>query len=138
MLMLTISGKPIAQARPRFVRRGKFVSTYNPQETEAGKFLILAKSQLPAGWVPVEGPVMLDCTFDMPIPQSKSKRVREAMIAGEISHTSKPDGSNLIKFLEDALNGVIWVDDAQIISQTWHKRYSENPKTTIRIWSVEA
>jgi Holliday junction resolvase RusA-like endonuclease len=33
-LLITIPGKPIAKKRPRFARRGKFVTTYNDQQTE--------------------------------------------------------------------------------------------------------
>ena len=79
MLSITVHGKPIAQARPRFVRRGKFVSTYNPQETEAGRFALSVMAQLPEGFKPLAGPLKLICEFSMPIPSSRSKREKQAM-----------------------------------------------------------
>jgi Holliday junction resolvase RusA-like endonuclease len=43
---IRIPGKPIAKARPRFARRGKFVTTYSAQETEEGNFYMLAREQV--------------------------------------------------------------------------------------------
>lgn len=31
-----------------------------------------------------------------------------------LPHTKKPDGDNLEKFLNDALNGIVWSDDSNI------------------------
>ena len=132
MLTLTVTGKPIAQARPRFVRRGKFVSTYNPQETEAGKFALSVMAQLPEGFKPFNGPLAMSCLFCLPIPKSSEKK-RRAMLAGEILHTKRPDCSNYLKFIEDCMNGVVWLDDSQIVQISAEKCYAEIPRTVIVI-----
>ena len=132
-LKLTVAGKPIAQARPRFVRRGKFVSTYNPQETEAGRFALSVMAQLPEGFKRIEGPVEMNCIFDMPIPSSTSKKNREAMVRGGIMHTKKPDLDNLVKFCKDCLKNIVWVDDSQVVQLIATKRYSELGLTQIYI-----
>lgn len=44
--------------------------------------------------------------------------------------TTKPDGTKLFRSTEDALTGVIWDDDAQVVSQTIQKRYAELGKPT--------
>lgn len=36
-------------------------------------------------------------------------------------HRTKPDLDNLVKFINDALNGVLWEDDAQISITVSHK-----------------
>lgn len=59
--------------------------------------------------------------FIMPIPQSWSKK-KKAEMAGK-PHGSKPDSDNLIKGLFDAVNGLIWVDDAQVFGGSWSKVY---------------
>lgn len=38
--------------------------------------------------------------------------------------TSKPDATKLLRSTEDALTGIAWRDDAQIIDQHVHKRYA--------------
>jgi Holliday junction resolvase RusA-like endonuclease len=134
MITLEVKGKPIAKARPRFARCGKFVRTYDPQETEESRFLFEVQKQ----WnrPPIEMPVKVRCSFEMPIPKSTSKKKSWAMIKDEIKHTKKPDISNLIKFIEDCLNGVVWKDDSQIIYLAGGKFYSEEPKTIIMIEEV--
>ena len=46
-------------------------------------------------------------------------------------HYKKPDLSNLIKFIEDAFNNVLWKDDALISYMFATKKYSFEPKTMI-------
>lgn len=54
-------------------------------------------------------------------------------------HTGKPDISNLIKFVEDSLNEVLWTDDKLIFryDQTY-KVYSYHPRTEIEIFPQTA
>jgi len=73
MLELTIPGKPIAKKRPRFFRRGKFVGTYNEQQTEEGRWQLMAQSQIKET-VPTGTPIALVCMFYMPIPKSKQRK----------------------------------------------------------------
>ena len=111
MISITIPGKPIAQNRPRFTRRGKSVTTYSDQESEAGKFFLLAKEQIQCD--PMEGPLVMCATFVMPIPKSMPKKIRSKAY-GFLPHEKKPDLDNLIKFVKDCLNGLAWKDDSQV------------------------
>lgn len=133
MLTITIPGKPIAQRRPRFAHRGKHVVTYSDQETEAGKWIQLAKDQLPDQ--PLQGPVRVAMVFYMPIPKYlvSTKAKRALMDAGLVRHTVKPDTSNLIKFAEDVLNELLWQDDAQIYEVYARKVYAKQPATVIHV-----
>jgi len=131
-IILEIPGKPIAKKRPRFARRGKFVTTYSDQETEEGKFLLLALQQI-GDRKPLEGPITISAEFFMPIPKSTSKKKTLLMEAGTIQHTKKPDIDNLIKFPLDVLNGVLWKDDSQVVSIFASKNYSLVPMTKILV-----
>ena len=132
IIEITIEGKPIAKKRPRFVRRGKFVSAYNEQETEEGRWLWEALPQV--GNKKFEGPVKMECDFIMPIPKSTSIKKRVAMITGKTSHTKKPDLDNCLKFVKDCLNGHAWIDDAQVVEVTAKKYYGTDPMTVIKIY----
>lgn len=134
---ITVKGKPIAKARPRFARAGKYVKTYNAQESEEGKFLLLAIEQINKVH---KGPIELYMTFFMPRPKSHygtGKNEGKLKKSAPLYHTSKPDIDNLIKFPLDVLNEVAWEDDRQIIYIQAVKRYSDNPKTQILIKEVE-
>jgi len=136
-LSITIPGKPIAKKRPRFARRGKFVQTYNCQETEEGRFMFSIMAQLPEGWQVVQGPVRLECLFMMPIPKTSRKKALD-MAMGNIRHTKKPDVDNCAKFLKDCCNGILWRDDSQVYSLYATKFYAENPQTVITVrWEDE-
>lgn len=137
MQQLIIPGNPIAKARPRFSRRGKFVVTYNAQETEEGRWLWEAKQQLKQPLI--EGPIKISCTFYMPRPKSHYGTGRNAgklkANAPEL-HTKKPDLDNLEKWCLDCLNEIAWKDDSQVVESIAKKLYSDNPKTEIRIWTI--
>ena len=137
-LSITIPGKPIAKARPRFARRGKFVTTYSSQETEEGKLMWHLAQAKPAGWSPIIGPVRLEALFMMPIPSSASNKKRLDMALGNIRHVKKPDTDNLVKMVKDCANGMLWRDDSQVYSIYATKFYAENPQTVITIrWEIE-
>jgi len=135
-ITLTIPGKPIAKSRPKFYRRGKHVGTYSSQTTEEGRFMLECKSQL-KGHNLFEGPLRLCTLFCMPIPKSYSKKKRAQIECGDFQHTKKPDLDNLLKFVKDCLNGLVWVDDSQIVKVEAKKIYTAAyPETIIMIQEV--
>ena len=137
-MKITIPGKPIAKRRPRFARHGKFVRTYNDQETEEGRFLFEAKQQIDKP--PMEGPLAVSCRFFMPRPKSHYGTGRNAgklKASAPDHHIIKPDIDNLKKFVLDCLNGVAWKDDCQVIKASLMKGFSENPRTEIEISRIE-
>ena len=129
-MRILVPGAPIAKKRPRFARRGKFVQTYNEQETEEGKWLLLAKGQITEA---LQGPIKATFIFHMSIPKSAPKKMREKALAEYVPHIKKPDLDNLIKFVKDCLNGVAWHDDSQVCEIEAWKCYSEKPCTEIII-----
>ena len=126
-LTITIPGAPIAKKRPRFARRGKFVTTYNDQQTEEGKFICIMQAQLKNHQpIPVGVPIHLEVFFGMPYPASMSQKKRNGA-----EHTKKPDIDNLLKFLKDCGNGILWHDDSQVVSVEAQKAYSDIPGTNL-------
>ena len=65
------------------------------------------------------------------IPKSFSKKAREAALAALIRPTTRPDGDNYLKGVLDALNGILWTDDARIVDMSCHKYYSEHPRLEV-------
>lgn len=70
------------------------------------------------------------------IPQSKSKKQKEKMITGEIKPVVKPDVDNVAKSILDALNGIVYVDDKQIIELDIKKIYAETSWTEVKIKEI--
>jgi len=142
-LKIVVFGKPIGQARPRFfTRKGKngktFAGAFNPQESEAVKFGMSVRSQLPEGFVPIEGPIAISARFVLPIPVSASKKNHAAMMDGALLPAKKPDLDNFIKFALDSLSGVVWLDDVQVCKfyEPLEKVYGDQPRTEIEVFKL--
>ena len=69
------------------------------------------------------------------IPKSWSKRKHIAANMGDIRPTTKPDWDNIGKAVCDALNGLVWKDDSQIVHATTEKYYSDDPRVVIGVSS---
>tara|TARA_R110000868_G_scaffold182762_3_gene423826 strand:+ start:3159 stop:3587 length:429 start_codon:yes stop_codon:yes gene_type:complete len=131
MYKIIIPGDPIAKPRPKFAKRGSFVSVYDPGKKESDAIKVTVLSQWPHK--PIESPIELTIVFFMPIPASWSKKRIDQAIRGEIKHTKKPDGDNLCKKYFDCMNKTVYVDDAQIYKYVAEKKYDLIPRTEINI-----
>lgn len=60
------------------------------------------------------------------IPKSTSKKDRVRIQNYELYPTKKPDADNIAKVVCDALNGMAYKDDKQIVNMTVRKRYAED------------
>ncbi len=86
--------------------------------------------------VPHNGYVGLSIDAYYPIPKSWSKKKQELAESKNIRPISaKPDLSNVIKHIEDVMNGNFFVDDKQICSLTSMKYYSHSPRLVIRLYA---
>lgn len=128
--------EPVEQARPRATRMGKGIRLYDPKKVSIFKRQLgmLAKQQmLDRGLEPYDGPLEVCMEFYRPVQASLSRKERDRRLSGVHRPTVKPDLSNYIKALEDALNGILWVDDNLIISLEAKKFYAEQPHLTVEI-----
>jgi Holliday junction resolvase RusA-like endonuclease len=98
---------PVAQGRPRFTRRG---IAYTPAKTRKAKEEIRALVKAAYKGEPLTDEISVTIAFVFP-PRLKLKDIPHPF---PLPHTKKPDIDNLTKLVLDALNGVLWVDDAQI------------------------
>ena len=123
-----IPGKPVAKGRPRFAMRGIKAIAYTPDKTKQwerdARLIIKAGMK---GKPPLEGPVYGDFFFFMPKPKKMKRK----------HHTIKPDIDNFIKSAFDAMNGIVFVDDAQIVRMTARKEYSDDPRVVIHVSEIE-
>ena len=137
-MFFEVKVKPKGKGRPRFVRRGNFVSTYTPkttkeyEETIRNAFLKQCKGQYDKEY---SGLVKVSIWADFEPPKSLSK-VKKKELIGQ-PHLKKPDVDNVAKSILDTLNGVAWKDDSQIGSLLVCKLYGEEDKVTVEIEYVE-
>lgn len=134
-----VYGEPKAKGRPRFVNRGKFVSTYTPKETIEYENLVKFAFLESCNGNPkcFEGEVAVKITAFFSIPKSTSKKKKKMMIEGKIHHTKKPDIDNLCKSILDSLNKVAFKDDSQVYMLLGTKNYGDTPRVEVEIVEVE-
>jgi Holliday junction resolvase RusA-like endonuclease len=115
MIKFNLPVMPVAQGRPRFTRRG---IAYTPAKTRKAKEEIRALVKAAYKGEPLTCALNVELVFNFPKSKNLIKRY------GHTYHTKKPDLDNLTKLVLDALNGVLWVDDAQIYAVKAIKRYT--------------
>lgn len=131
VLNVHVFGLPVPQARPRaFKTPSGHIRLYDPANCKDWKRTVLAQVLPAKPSAPVEGPLAMDLVFELPRPKSAPKRVQHP--------TTRPDLSNFIKTIEDALTGVVYRDDSQIVALTAIKRYGPEPGVSIRVTHVIA
>lgn len=126
-----IPGKPQGKARPRF--SGGVV--YTPASTKRYEQTVRQAyiSATDAAQRFYEGAVSVQIDAIFPIPKHWKKADREKALAGELPPEVKPDGDNIAKAVLDALNGLAYKDDSQVVELTVHKRYGVTGRVIVRI-----
>lgn len=127
--------KPTGKARPRVVRVNGRSITYTPVTTARAEGNIKLFAWI-AGIRSLDGPVGMEVICSFRPPGSMSKKKKEAALAGEILPTKRPDVDNICKLCADALNGVGYHDDAQIVDLRIIKKYGESDELKIRLKSA--
>ena len=133
-----IPGQPVGKGRPRIGKVGAHARMFTPAKTVNYESTVaLFAAQAMAGRALLTGPVNLQMRVDFPIPASWSMKKQRAAEAGQILPTVKPDSDNIVKAICDAINGVVWKDDVQVVDLTVKKRYSVVPGVAVRIDELE-
>lgn len=138
MIQFTVYGTPVGKQRPKFSTFNGHATAYTPQKTVNYENLVKLSYQQQCNNKPYEKdvPLKAEIAAYFPIPKSTSKKKREAMLNGEIYHTKKPDADNITKCILDALNGIAYYDDSQVVYIRCKKNYSDEPRAEIIIREI--
>lgn len=130
---VTVIGEPVAKARHRMANG----IAYTPKKTAKWeRFARQCAQATMAGERPMTAPCELSVLAVFPVPRSWPAWKRDAALGGEIRHTTKPDLDNILKAAKDALNGVVYADDAQVTQTTMRKQYGTSPRVVIEVYPV--
>ena len=132
-LVITIPGPLRGKQRARVSTRGGFARAYTPVETVNAEAWVRHCCTDQVGSPCLDGALSVKVGISVGIPASWSKKKQAAALSGEVCPTGKPDVDNCIKLLADALNGVLWRDDAQIVELTVRKSYASAPLTVLTV-----
>lgn len=129
-----VPGKPVGKGRPRAAKRGAHITLYTPKTTATYESTVaLAASHAMAGRPPITGPAEVLMTLVLPVPKSWSKRKQADALAGQLMPTTKPDMDNVVKAVFDAVNGIVWTDDVQVVGLRVRKTYGATPCVQVTV-----
>lgn len=133
-----VKGDPKGKGRPRFSRVGSFTKVYSDKQTLTYEAMIATfAKQAMGGTEPLKTPVSVFLYVRLPIPQSYPKKRREACLSGAEKPCKKPDIDNIAKTYLDAMNGVIFVDDTQVIDLHVKKLYAEKAGVDVMVMEAQ-
>lgn len=136
-IQFTIPGAAVGKGRPKFARRGNFVTTYTPEKTASFENLVKLKAQEAMhGKPPIDCAVAVTIRLNVTPPASWSQKKQRAALAGEVLPTSKPDVDNCLKAIMDACNEIVWKDDKQAVDVMVSKRYAETACSIVEIMEI--
>lgn len=128
---------PKAKARPRFVRRGKFVQTYTPKTTLDYEKLIAEQYLLQGGTVFDYPYLEMSIIAYFPIPKNTRKGDRLLLETECVPYDKHIDIDNCAKAIMDSVIGIAYMDDKQIVSLKVKKYYGKTARVVIKIKEVE-
>lgn len=128
-LVIVIPGPAKGKGRPRF-GGGR---TFTDKGTQIAEAWIKHCAIQQVGHLALECPVAVKMVIDVMPAASWSKKKRDAALSGALQATGKPDVDNASKLALDALNGIVWRDDAQVCDLHVSRRYASVAQTTMTI-----
>lgn len=133
-----VDGDPVPQPRPRFSSRGGFARAYTPKAHPVNAYRqAVALAAKAAGATPHDSDVELDVVAIFGRPASHW--LKACLRPGAPTRPPKCDWDNVGKAVSDALNGVAYADDEQIVVGRVVRRYAarnEPPRTVVTIRRV--
>lgn len=88
----------------------------------------------------LDGPLSLIVVFTVPRPKGHYGTGRNSAVIRDSAPrwpAVKPDATKLVRAVEDALTGIVWRDDAQVVHQAVTKRYGEPARAQIFVDRIE-
>lgn len=143
----TVNGEPVPWKRARAKthkakddKSGKKKTTVHFFEdkkvSEYKKKIINAYKESGGKFFEKGTPLYCEIYFFIETPKSSSLKKKLSLICDE-RPTKRPDIDNLYKLIADALNGIAYHDDSQIVSLTLCKLWSLEPKVEIELREIK-
>ena len=138
-LRFDVTGRPQPGGSKRaFIHKATGRAVITDDNPKAKRWMAdVAEAALATGCELYEGPMEVEAIFRQERPLGHYGTGKNAGVLKDKApfyKTNKPDATKLWRSTEDALTGIVWKDDAQIVKQTITKRYvGHGEKTGVQI-----
>lgn len=138
VIRFVVPGEAVGKGRPRVVQHNGFTHSYTPEKTVNYENFVklMYNEQVGKKYFDKNCELAMRIDAQFSIPKSASKRSRKEMLLGIKRPTKKPDIDNALKAIADALNGVAYYDDSQIVYVEATKHYAEQPQAVVTLWEL--
>lgn len=135
-MIFTVYGTP----QPAGSKRGFFIKKLNrvvitdaAKQSRPWKALVSdAAQQAMNGGGVMRGPLSLRLAFFVPRP--KGHMGKHGIKPSAPGYPAvRPDATKLLRAVEDALTGILWNDDAQVVEQHVFKHYGEPARCEVKV-----
>jgi len=130
--------EPMGKQRPRIVSKGRFSTAYTPKPTR--DWTTSAQKQIRKLWtgepIPAGVPLALRLVSVHKRPQ---RLMRKKDPVERLWKATKPDSDNVAKIVMDALNSLVWTDDAQVCELSVSQFYAakgESSHVEVEVWRL--
>jgi len=134
----TIPGIPVGKARPRVTRAGH---AYTPNKTRLWESQV-AVFAAPHFSAPLTGPIVFGvvCVFPRTKAQAHILKGTDWPKYGDrrMWKSTRPDLDNCVKAVADALDGIAWKDDGQIVRMSATKFAARMIRDSAGSWREES
>jgi Holliday junction resolvase RusA-like endonuclease len=146
VLELQVLGRPQpAGSKKGFYNRhtGRVIITDDAKKSKPWKQEVAgaALAQLGDAHELSRGPLALELIFYLARPKGHYGTGRNAgkvKASAPLFPAVKPDTTKLVRAVEDALTGIAWKDDAQVVDQAAKKRYGVPERVEILVYELPA
>lgn len=124
MISFSVPGTPAPQGSKTYLGNGRMVESSKRVKPWRADIRAAALANFKQ---PFTGPIRLDLAFVMPRPKSHygtGRNVNKIKPSAPVLHTQKPDLDKLIRAVGDALTGVAYHDDSQVVGGSHIKRWT--------------
>ena len=132
MVEFMVLGAPKGKERPRAAKLRDRTIVYTPKKTKDYEREIATAYRTQCRGI-FSGAVAIEIHAYYEIPKSASRKRVLDMVTDRERPTKKPDVDNIAKAVCDALNGVAYKDDSQVVDLTVRKYYFTFPHVQVFI-----
>lgn len=128
--------QPAGSKVPGRTKDGRLFVRDDAKHSRPWKQQVAATAGAQRGNTPtLAGPLSLDVVFYLPRPKGHygTKGLRPSAPAFP---TVRPDATKLLRAVEDALTGIVWRDDAQIVTQLALKNYGHPEGAHVQVRTI--
>jgi len=130
--IFTVKGQPKGKGRPRFTKNGH---VYTPESTRIYEEEIKIRYKEKYKNEMLDGNIAVE-VFINKKPASYLGIKKYNKLLGKYCNI-KPDTDNVVKAVLDALNGVAYADDKNVVELYAVKKYSTESSVVVRLYELE-